>query len=361
MTIHIYSKNTKSVDSCKNTNFKDHEIFESDIEKWILKNPFLIGDDILPITSQYDGFNNTNERLDILAVDSSGKLVIIEIKRDDSGSKADLQAIKYAAFCSNIPFELVTKLFIEHHNKQNDSKFSYEEAEKCLKQFLGPSFENFDRRPRIIIVATSFREEVTSSVYWLHSQYGMDISCVKLRPFIIDEERIGIETTTIIPVPEAKRFLMDYAQKEVETETIKRNIVRWTPELIKEEISSLHDSKLRESLITLFEWADDKGVYQEIRAQYPQFGLSDSYGKKFVIYLTGHIFAYMGKDHVDEFGGSIDRDEMVVELKRIGCLSDNKNPDENKGGANFIKKLSEFDNEGINDLLELFCKVLEFD
>jgi len=39
----------------------------------------------LVIQKEFDGFNETNERLDLLALDKQGNIVVIENKLDDSG------------------------------------------------------------------------------------------------------------------------------------------------------------------------------------------------------------------------------------------------------------------------------------
>lgn len=69
-----------------------------DIQEWVADNPGILGDDLLIIGKEFSGFDRTSERLDLLAVDWDGKLVIIELKRDDSGADAHWQAIKYASY-----------------------------------------------------------------------------------------------------------------------------------------------------------------------------------------------------------------------------------------------------------------------
>jgi RecB family endonuclease NucS len=51
----------------------------------------------LIIQKEFDGFNDTKERLDLLALDKQGNLVIIENKLDDSGKDVTWQVIKYAS------------------------------------------------------------------------------------------------------------------------------------------------------------------------------------------------------------------------------------------------------------------------
>ena len=65
-----------------------------DIQEWVAANPGILGEDLLIISKEFSGFDRTNERLDLLAVDPDGKLVVIELKRDDTGANAHWQAIK---------------------------------------------------------------------------------------------------------------------------------------------------------------------------------------------------------------------------------------------------------------------------
>ena len=54
------------------------------------RQPRHLGEDLLIIGKEFSGFDRTNERLDLLAVDEDGKLVIIELKRDHTGSRRPL-------------------------------------------------------------------------------------------------------------------------------------------------------------------------------------------------------------------------------------------------------------------------------
>ncbi|MGQ9560750.1 MAG: hypothetical protein ACUVWA_09570 [Candidatus Oleimicrobiaceae bacterium] len=88
------------------------------IEKWIEDFPAILGEELLVVTTEYDRFDKTSERLGILALDTAGNLVIVELKHDDSGKHADLQAIKYAAYCSTLPLTDVCQLDQEYLRKR---------------------------------------------------------------------------------------------------------------------------------------------------------------------------------------------------------------------------------------------------
>jgi RecB family endonuclease NucS len=77
----------------------DLDILErDDLEEWIIREPALLEEDLLIISSEYAMFEDTRDRLDILALDPDGKLVVAELKRDRADRTTDLQAIKYASF-----------------------------------------------------------------------------------------------------------------------------------------------------------------------------------------------------------------------------------------------------------------------
>ena len=123
--IFTYDKTTKNISLYDETDFKSQNILErQDLEKWIESYPDILGEELLILTTEYDKFDKTNERLDLLAIDKNGNLVIVELKRDDSGKYVDLQAIKYAAYCSNLTLDDLCKVHLDylgsHGEKTNE-------------------------------------------------------------------------------------------------------------------------------------------------------------------------------------------------------------------------------------------------
>jgi hypothetical protein len=62
-----------------------------------------------------------SKRLDLLALDEEGTLTIIELEGDAAGTLADLQAIRYAAFCSTMTIPRIIELRAEYTKKDKDS------------------------------------------------------------------------------------------------------------------------------------------------------------------------------------------------------------------------------------------------
>jgi len=88
------------------------------------------------ITSEYAGFEDTLDRLDVLALDRVGKLVVIELKRDRADKTTDLQGLKYAGFCSTLTAEDIQELYRKFHDRRNEDDLSPEEVGERFAEFL---------------------------------------------------------------------------------------------------------------------------------------------------------------------------------------------------------------------------------
>ncbi|EKF84782.1 DUF4268 domain-containing protein [Methanobacterium formicicum] len=206
----LIGKNNDVEERIKESKFSELNIWErTHLEEWIAKYPDILGEELLTITTEYDKFDKTDNRLDILAIDKKGKLVVIELKRDVADKFVDLQAIHYAAYCSTLKFEHIISEKAIYHDE------SEEEARVSITEFItNREFSDLDEDPRIILVANDYREETIASVLWLRD-HQVDITCVKLEPYQIGD-KIAIKPDIIIPLPEAKDFMI---QKEEKTKS----------------------------------------------------------------------------------------------------------------------------------------------
>ena len=170
-----------------------------DIQEWIAANPGILGEDLLIIGKEFSGFDRTDERLDLLAVDVDGKLVVIELKRDDTGADAHWQAIKYASYLHRAGAEDIIRMFADYEG------VSEEEALNKLLQHLGADdLGILNNDQRIILASHRFAPEVTSAALWLNEKApGEDlITCIQLTPYKdAKTDSLYIQANTIIPVP----------------------------------------------------------------------------------------------------------------------------------------------------------------
>src|SRR3954452_10144735 len=129
-------KNTAIPQSVAPGSFVDLGILEvQHIERWLAAEPRVLGEELLVITTEFAGFDKTKERSDILALDVAGRLVVIELKRDTSGSRQDLQALRYAAFSANLTLDDLVDLYVRHHAAPTKT-VAREEATAAFEQHV---------------------------------------------------------------------------------------------------------------------------------------------------------------------------------------------------------------------------------
>ena len=227
----------KSLKKLNEVSFKQLGLKERfDIQEWIEKTPEILGEDLLIIAKEYK--LPSKIRLDLLAVDKKANLVIIELKRDDSGDSVDWQAIKYCSYCSNFTHEEIYQLYAEYLGANED------EAEIKIEKFIDEEPNKLNDSQRIILASKEYHSDVVSAVLWLRD-FGVDIQCVKLEPFTDTELGLFIKPSSIIPLPEAKDYI-----KRKETKIKEKSLSKNSS--FSMEKSTLDDSELLSELVKSF-------------------------------------------------------------------------------------------------------------
>lgn len=177
-----------------------------DIQEWIAANPVILGEDLLIIGKEFSGFDRTNERLDLLAVDLDGKLVVIELKRDDTGADAHWQAIKYASYFRHAtPDDIVSML--SDYAGLSDA----EATDQLLHHLQADDFGGLNNDQRIILASHRFAPEVTSAVMWLNEKAPIEnlITCIQLVPYHdTNNGTLYVQANTLIPLSGIDEFIV---------------------------------------------------------------------------------------------------------------------------------------------------------
>ena len=193
------------------------------LQEWLAHNPDALGEELLIIQKEFAGFDDTSERLDLLAIDKRGTLVIIENKLDDSGKDVVWQALKYTSYCSTLTKSQIGAIFQQYLDKVDPGK----NAQAVICEFLEElHFDevvlNTSNDQRMILVAAHFRKEVTSTVLWLLGHRIM-VKCFKATPFKHgNEEYLTIEQ--VIPFPSAEEHMIRMSEKEDQEQEQERTL-----------------------------------------------------------------------------------------------------------------------------------------
>ncbi len=198
------------------------------LQEWLAHEASALGEELLIIQKEFDGFDDTRERLDLLALDKDGNLVIIENKLDDSGRDVVWQALKYASYCASLTKAQIVEIYQQYLDRYEpvtgevDLLNAPASASARICEFLdAPDLDelklNLGNSQRIMLVAANFRKEVTSTALWLLGQ-GISIACFKITPYSLGEQLL-INIDQIIPTPEAKELMIGINAKEAEEKT----------------------------------------------------------------------------------------------------------------------------------------------
>jgi hypothetical protein len=186
---------------------------ERDDLQRILKGSIgVLSDDLLVIAEEFSQWEDSRRRIDLLAGDRGGALVVIELKRTEDGGHMDLQSLRYAAMISNMTFQQA----VSAHAKFRGDPSATEDAKTAILDFLGwsePS-EDFGKPVRIVLVSPDFSKELTTAVIWLNDN-GLDIRCMRMRPYCL-QERTLLEIDQIIPLREAQEYTVRWKEKQEE-------------------------------------------------------------------------------------------------------------------------------------------------
>ena len=240
---------TNSLSRLKQRSFSELGFRERDnLQEWLISSPDAFGEELLIIQKEFDGFDETRERLDLLALDKNGQLVLIENKLDDSGRDLVWQSLKYAAYCSSLKTSQIIEIFRSYLDRHMGGTGS--EAASIISEFLdGADLEetvlNEGNSQRIMLVAANFRKEVTATVMWLLG-HGLQVQCFRVTPYSLGEELI-LDMQQIIPTPEAEEFMIGIAGKEkseAQTAGVMRRSHRLRLEFWTETLAALRSAGL---------------------------------------------------------------------------------------------------------------------
>ena len=234
----VVNKETNRITKIQSKSFSELGFKEREhLQEWLANNTDVFGEELLIIQKEFDGFDDTRERLDLLAIDKQGNIVVIENKLDDSGRDVTWQVLKYASYCSSLSKKQIKEIY-QSYLRKNGLEDS---SEVNIAEFLNAddlSEVQLNQNQRIILVSANYRKEVTSTVLWLLTKYNLKIQCFKATPFSFNDQ-ILLNVEQIIPVKEVEEFtikMAEKAQEDINTQDVLKTSHKFRIEFWKELI-----------------------------------------------------------------------------------------------------------------------------
>lgn len=208
------NSDSKESEKIKEVEFADLGFKErQDIQEWVANNPNILGENLLVIGKEFSGFDRTNERLDLLAIDADGTLVVIELKRDHSGTDTHWQAIKYASYFRQAKQDDIVRMLAEYRKESEDDALS-----ELLQHIGADDLGALNNDQRVILASHRFAPEVTSAALWLNEKVDDEnlITCIQLTPYQ-DGDALYVQSNTIIPLPRTDDYAVGISESPQET------------------------------------------------------------------------------------------------------------------------------------------------
>lgn len=204
----------------KERRFADLNVREREhLQEWLVRLPDALGEELLIVQKEFDGFADTRERLDLLALDKEGRLVVVENKLDDSGRDVVWQALKYVAYCSSLKKAEIVEIYQSYLDRWSDGANAVTNLCDFLNvEELDDVVLNAGNEQRLVLIAANFRKEVTATVLWLLG-HGVRAQCFRVVPYSFGDE-LFIDLRQIIPTPEAADYMIGMAAKDSEAQSV---------------------------------------------------------------------------------------------------------------------------------------------
>lgn len=337
-TMPIYEIGPDALVPVSATSFETERLSERrDIQRLLKDRIECLEDGMMVLAEEFSDWQDSSRRIDLLCLDKEANLVVVELKRTADGGYMELQAIRYAAMVSAMTFDQAVETYARYGASGGGGPADTERARSEILTFLKwsqPEEENFAQDTRIILASADFSKELTTSVMWLRDR-EIDIRCVRLKPYRLEDGRVLVDIQQLIPLPEATEFQTQIGAKRMaeRKERVERHDLRyrfWEQLLARaKERISVHANR-------------SPGKDTWISGGIGRSGFSISYGlrqRDNSVYLwiendkTAFDTLYAQKEAIEaEFGAELDwREEEGQQGRSIGYTQDGgyrSSPDE---------------------------------
>ena len=151
------------------------EVLESDIStvseprRWMV-----IG---RQVTTEHGG------RVDLLALDVEGSIIVLELKRGKGDREVVSQVIDYASWVDELEYEDIASIFAEYQERWHDG--SAKSLQDAFEEFFETDIpDEVNVSHEMVIVATGLHPESERVVRYLQSNYGVPVNAVFFTFFV---------------------------------------------------------------------------------------------------------------------------------------------------------------------------------
>jgi hypothetical protein len=172
---------------------------EKHLENWLEKNPWALAEEPLLIIGRQTSASIDAGTVfpDLLALDSEGNLVIIELKKAQAPREVVAQVLEYAAWANELSEDDLVAIaanYIGFASDQAELRFNT----KFLETFEVETRPKLKSRVRLFIAAESIPPSVSRVSRFLRIQHSIDINCIEFSIFETGSNDVLVTTETLV-------------------------------------------------------------------------------------------------------------------------------------------------------------------
>ncbi len=223
----LYRMSDKRFEQIDRTSLGKEGVLErQDLQRLLRDQPNVIEPGLFVVAEEFGNFTSGWRSIDLLGIGEDRRLVVVELKRGNTGETMELQAIRYAAMAANMTLDQIVDAHGQYLRRRGIAEDAEERVHACLVEEGGVEEPQVaTERPRILLVSEDFSKELTTSVLWLN-EVGLDIRCVRLRVYRHQGELL-VDVDQVIPLPEAQDYLVQVRKRTAETDDPRPASGRW--------------------------------------------------------------------------------------------------------------------------------------
>jgi hypothetical protein len=252
------------------------------LEQWVIQHPETLGPGTMVVASQYDKWvapsgSEAKDRLDVLGLDRTGRLLVGELKRGRAPDTVELQAIKYASMTSRFTLDKLADLHARFIERTTSEKLTNEEAEEKLQAHLSADVEispDLFASPRIVLLAESYPDTTVTSVVWLAEQ-GVDIALRRYKAYETAGGETIVTVSQIYPLADVGNWLVGPGRGSKPSKPDTLPEVAWT----EDDFAKLLALKFPVPIEAMSACSESPGQWIPLTAVYERAGVEPPSGR----------------------------------------------------------------------------------
>jgi hypothetical protein len=182
----------KNFKEYKMQDFKaDHR--EEDLESLLETNPDVILEEELMIIGRQI-VTNLNTSLDLLGLDRTGNVVVLELKRDKTPRDTIAQALEYASYIEQLNYNQLEEIYQKYTDSQG---LSLSEQHRTFFGLEDGETVNYNKEQHITVIGSDITREIKQQATYLNRK-GIPTTCVEFKYFETESGEILLSTDIAI-------------------------------------------------------------------------------------------------------------------------------------------------------------------